>query len=203
MIETVTYPCRIVSLTNVRTHWAVKAKRAKAERGQARLMARATFGKGLAPGETLHIRIVRIAPRALDCDNLRGACKSLRDGIADWAGVDDRDARIVWEYGQERGKPKAYAVRIEIVRIAAEVEASIAAALPDRVTLTIADCGDSGCCGRDLRRGSGMRTNGGCGCFGSKDGAGPSVERIKLRALAHGIQRLRKRNDEVTTCATK
>ncbi len=34
--------------------------------------------------------------RRLDDDNLAGACKPLRDGIADAFGLNDRDSRIKW-----------------------------------------------------------------------------------------------------------
>jgi hypothetical protein len=34
--------------------------------------------------------------------------------LAEWIGVNDHDPRVTWAYGQERGKPKEYAVRVEI-----------------------------------------------------------------------------------------
>ena len=59
------------------------------------------------------VRIVRVAPRDLDVgDNLSRAAKAVRDEIAAWLGTDDRDARITWHVGQEKGAPKSYAVRI-------------------------------------------------------------------------------------------
>lgn len=60
------------------------------------------------------VTMTRISPGTLDDDNLRPALKSIRDGIADAFGVKDNDPRIEWRYAQERGKPKAYAVRIRI-----------------------------------------------------------------------------------------
>lgn len=38
----------------------------------------------------------------------------LDNGVADWIGVDDRDPRVRYEYGQDRGKPRHYGVRVEI-----------------------------------------------------------------------------------------
>jgi len=98
---------RTVSLSNTREHWAKRAKRAKHHRQCAWYVT---------PSYPLPciVRLIRIAPRALDDDNLTGALKSVRDGVADGLGVDDRDPRVSWEYAQERGKAGEYAVRIEI-----------------------------------------------------------------------------------------
>jgi hypothetical protein len=60
------------------------------------------------------VRLTRIAPRQLDDDNLRGSLKAARDGVADWLGVPDNDPRIRWDYAQEKGKPKTYAVRVDV-----------------------------------------------------------------------------------------
>jgi hypothetical protein len=46
--------------------------------------------------------------RALDDDNLAAGFKSVRDGIADALGIDDRDPRVTWAYAQQRGEPKTY-----------------------------------------------------------------------------------------------
>ena len=99
-------PIRTYSLTNIRLHWAAKAKRAKAQRNAAILV------RGHAVPCT--VILTRVAPRLLDDDNLRGALKSVRDGVADRLGVDDRDPRVAWEYKQEKGKPKEYAVRVSV-----------------------------------------------------------------------------------------
>lgn len=63
---------------------------------------------------TVAITLTRIAPRALDTDNLASGLKAIRDGVADALGVDDGSSRIQWRYAQERGKPGEYAVRVEI-----------------------------------------------------------------------------------------
>lgn len=39
----------------------------------------------------------------LDDDNLRSALKAVRDGIAEKLGIDDRDPRVEWRYGQRKG----------------------------------------------------------------------------------------------------
>jgi hypothetical protein len=61
------------------------------------------------------VTLTRIAPRELDTgDNLPSALKHCRDGIADWLGIDDRDPRVTWVYGQRRGAAKYYGVEILI-----------------------------------------------------------------------------------------
>lgn len=102
----VTLPLRIESCANLREHWAKRAKRAKEHR-----LAALAVPKQVLP---CTVTITRVAPRALDDDNLQGGCKALRDGIADRLGVKDNDDRVVWRYSQEKGKPKEYAVRVTL-----------------------------------------------------------------------------------------
>lgn len=107
----VTVPVRAVSLANVREHWTRRSDRARAHRSAAFLSLRATKVAAVLPCIVL---LTRVAPRALDDDNLRGALKSVRDGVADWLGIDDRDPRVKWEYGQRKGPVKFYAVDVEV-----------------------------------------------------------------------------------------
>jgi len=100
-------PIRTVSIMNLRENWRVRAKRAKTERKIAFIL----MPKVALP---CTIKLTRIAPRELDDDNLRGSQKSVRDGIADRLGIDDRDRRVRWDYGQEKGGAKEYAVRVEV-----------------------------------------------------------------------------------------
>lgn len=113
-----TYPCRTVSEANRREHWAPRAKRQKVHRTAAFAIVTSRL---LCPLPIV-VTLTRIAPRALDDDNLRGALKATRDGVADAFGVDDRDPRVVWAYGQRRGGTGVYAVeiRVEAVRVAEE-----------------------------------------------------------------------------------
>lgn len=103
----VTLPIKLVSLANQRVHWAVKARKAKSDRQAAYLVCKPH------PLPCV-VTITRVAPRGLDSDNLAISAKSLRDGIADRIGIDDRDPRVTWVYQQRKGKPKEYAVEIEI-----------------------------------------------------------------------------------------
>jgi hypothetical protein len=118
----VTLPLKTVSEMNMREHWAPKSRRA----AQARMIAKWSCSaplchlrEGLAKGYTagVVVTLTRIAPRALDDDNLRSALKAVRDGVTDALGLAcDRDARLTWAYAQERGRPKEYAVRVVVSR---------------------------------------------------------------------------------------
>lgn len=86
-------------------HWGARSRKVKAERIAA-FMGTPRYHVPCV------VTITRVSPGTLDDDNLRGSLKAVRDGIADRLGCDDRDPRIVWEYGQERHK--GYGVRIKI-----------------------------------------------------------------------------------------
>ena len=124
-------PIQTKSLANLRWHWARKAKLAAEQRGIVLLALRGLCrpfrlpeavrapkarpgGRSVPAMALLEVTLTRIAPRELDDDNLRGALKSVRDGVADCLGVDDRDKRVAWLYEQRRGRPKEYAVSVQI-----------------------------------------------------------------------------------------
>ena len=104
---------RLASTLNARQHWRARAAAAKRQRATARLCLSAHP----RPTGPVVVTITRLAPRALDSDNLAGACKSVRDGVADWLGVDDgaaeRAGLVAWQCAQET-QAKFYAVRITI-----------------------------------------------------------------------------------------
>lgn len=102
-------PIKTVSTLNQREHWAKRARRARSERMLASMVTPRRLDLPLT------VSLTRIAPRALDGhDNLSSSFKAIVDGICDRLEIDDRDPRITFRYSQERGKPKEYAVRIEI-----------------------------------------------------------------------------------------
>ncbi|GAB4240845.1 MAG: hypothetical protein OHK0028_19100 [Deltaproteobacteria bacterium] len=106
-------PVRTWSEANQRGHWGKRARRAKRQREAARLLVRAARLALPASGPVV-ITLTRIAPRALDSDNLVSGLKAVRDGVADALRVDDGSSRIEWRYAQAKGKPGEYAVRVEI-----------------------------------------------------------------------------------------
>jgi hypothetical protein len=61
------------------------------------------------------VRIIRIAPRPLDTDNLAAAAKSVRDGVADALGCGDAQQGDFWKYAAESQGRGVYAVRVEIL----------------------------------------------------------------------------------------
>ncbi|CAB5194585.1 hypothetical protein UFOVP173_8 [uncultured Caudovirales phage] len=114
MIE-VEMDMKIVSVANMRLHWAAKARLTKSQREKTRM---ALFAAGGSFGvEVLPVTVVltRIAPRKLDGDNLQSGFKAVRDGVADWLGVDDGSSLIDWQYAQRSGGPKVYKVEIEVI----------------------------------------------------------------------------------------
>jgi len=111
---------KLVSEANQREHWAKKAKRAKRSRhaGYAYTLAEMGSSCGIPDKSHATVTITRIGVRKLDCDNLAGSAKALRDGIADALRVDDGSKRVKWRYQQETGGKKSngmrYGVRVEI-----------------------------------------------------------------------------------------
>lgn len=108
---------RLVSLANQREHWRPRASRARRQRATAKLLMQAALRESRSNPLCyfpLSVVITRIAPRALDCDNLAGAAKSVRDGVADALGIDDRDPRVKWAVAQRRGGKGEYGAEITL-----------------------------------------------------------------------------------------
>jgi hypothetical protein len=106
---------KIVSVANMRLHWAVKAKLTRDQRNRTRMSLAAvaqSSGVEMLPATVV---LTRVAPRKLDGDNLQSGFKAVRDGVADWLGVDDGNGLIDWQYAQRSGKAGEYAVEIEVI----------------------------------------------------------------------------------------
>lgn len=110
----------------MREHYAVRAKRVKAERGAtlAALLehvdARLALDACAYPDDsgariTLHRPWARVP---LDSDNLSGAFKGVRDEVASFLGVDDKSDRLHWIYTQSK-QPKGTlpTVTIEVLPV--------------------------------------------------------------------------------------
>jgi hypothetical protein len=104
-------PIRIESTLNKREHWAMRSRRASKHREHTVWALKAAKMPDACLPKV--VKLIRIAPRSLDTDNLAGGLKSVRDGVADWLHINDNDPRVSWQYGQRKGKPKQYAVEIE------------------------------------------------------------------------------------------
>lgn len=110
-IVCVRIPVRLVSEANTREVWQAKSRRAKAQRQAAR---KAMGGDVKGPPPPYVIEIIRIGPRKLDSDNLAGSAKAVRDGVAEWLGIDDGDERLTWLYGQRSEGAGVYACEVAI-----------------------------------------------------------------------------------------
>ena len=106
----VVVPVRLVSEANARGSWHGGASRAAAQR---KAVVQALRAQPAHPALPVTVRIVRAAPRALDDDNLQRAAKALRDGVADWLGVDDGDPRVSWHYAQATAREYHVVVTVE------------------------------------------------------------------------------------------
>jgi hypothetical protein len=106
---------KIVSVANMRLHWAAKARLTKSQRQKTRNALAAvaqSFGVEVLP---VTVVLTRVAPRRLDGDNLQSGFKAVRDGVADWLGVDDGSSLVDWQYAQRSDGPKVYKVEIEVI----------------------------------------------------------------------------------------
>lgn len=99
---------KTVSESNLHEGWRKRHDR----RRIARSATLAILSAYARPPLPVTVRLVRVAPRTLDSDNLQGSLKAIRDGVADWLGVDDGNPGILWTYGQKKGDPRAYDVLV-------------------------------------------------------------------------------------------
>lgn len=103
----------LVSEANAHEHYRERSNRAALQR--AAVGATLRVMAGAPPVAPCRVVITRIAARALDTDNLTGSAKHVRDAVAAWLGVDDRDPRVEWLVAQEKGD--APAVRVEVTPV--------------------------------------------------------------------------------------
>lgn len=99
---------RTSSGLNAREHWRARHGRVSKEREAVSWMLKTAQ----RPALPCSVLLTRVAPsNGLDDDNLVGSLKSVRDAVAWWLGVDDRDRLTVsYRYAQLRGP---WSVRIE------------------------------------------------------------------------------------------
>lgn len=107
----VTIPLHTCAEANMRDKWG-RIARAKVQRSVAAEFVRRMDMPPIAGG--VRVVMTRRGPAELDSDNLAGAFKAVRDGIADAYGVDDRDKRYQWVTEQEKAGAGVYEVRIEL-----------------------------------------------------------------------------------------
>lgn len=109
------FPIPTISEANTKEHWGIRASRVKTQRNSACYLCRIKFGRiNLPENFKLRIYLSRLSLRKLDDDNLTSAFKAVRDGIADYLGIDDGDDRISWNYSQGKHKECSCHVAIAI-----------------------------------------------------------------------------------------
>lgn len=99
-------PIKAPSLTNQRVHFSGLHRQKSRQRDAVRRR-----WPGWDGGPLLVVRLTRVAPRALDSDNLSASLKSVRDEVCACLRVDDATPLVRWEYRQEKG-PEV--VRVEV-----------------------------------------------------------------------------------------
>ena len=106
---------RLVSELNAREHWSSRSRRAKSQReSTTMILMTSVFRNTTRVRFPLQVTIVRVAPRKLDTDNLAASAKHVRDGIADWLGINDATESVTWQVDQRRGLSGEYSVEIWI-----------------------------------------------------------------------------------------
>lgn len=105
-----------VSEANRRDHWQQRADRVAAQRRTTRASLR-LYGQPALP---VRVTLRRLSVNELDDDNLRGALKAVRDEVAAWLMVDDRDRNVMWTYTQDKAPRGVHRVEVEFhsIRVA-------------------------------------------------------------------------------------
>lgn len=102
----ITLPLNLKSTSNLREHWAEKAKRTKAQRATVALLCGKALKEAAHPAASYVVQLIRRGKRKLDDDNLQAAFKAVRDEVAERLGFsDDANPRLAWMYSQEKGEP--------------------------------------------------------------------------------------------------
>lgn len=111
---TVDLPLRVTSEANRHEHWRYRSGRAANQKRAARLAVGAAAHKaGFFLAIPLVVTLTRFGKQLLDSDNLVGAFKHVRDGIASVVDVDDRSSQYTWIYKQEKAGYNGIRIQIE------------------------------------------------------------------------------------------
>lgn len=104
-------PVRTVAGLNAREHHLARSRRVKKERTTACIVVKSATRQFPLP---VVVTMTRLSAGKLDDDNIPGACKAIRDGIADAYGIDDAGPEIQWRYAQQRCSRGAFGVLVRI-----------------------------------------------------------------------------------------
>ena len=111
----VTLECRTFTESNAKEHWRTRHQRGKRQRSHA-FIALHNAAKH-KPSLPCVVTMTRVSSGKMDSDNLVSAMKHIRDGIADWIGIDDGDDRIEWRCAQQKCQRGRHSVVIQIEEV--------------------------------------------------------------------------------------
>lgn len=95
-------------------HWRQRSRRTKECHAATGAVLHAAGLATFRPPLPCRVTLTRLGKRLLDTgDNLNVSCKSVRDFIAAWIGVDDADGRVTWAYDQRVTKG-GYGVEVTV-----------------------------------------------------------------------------------------
>lgn len=110
IVLAVEVPIRLVSEANAGGKLGAKIKRKSAVKAAVKMALPKLAGPFPLPATVI---ITRLGGRELDGDNAIRSAKSVRDTVAEWLGVDDRDKRVRWVVKQ--APAWASGVRVKII----------------------------------------------------------------------------------------
>ncbi len=111
---TFSIPGHLPSRSNERVHWSKRSRLSRLQRQGAYLETRAAMPIKDPMKLPVTVTMTRVSVRRIDDDNLAGAFKSIRDGIADAFGVDDSPSGpITWRYARRGGASACAEITIE------------------------------------------------------------------------------------------
>ena len=118
MLRSITFPMHTLSENEYRgMNKFVKARKTKKQRADvSKILTQIPRTRSMINGapNRFEVVLVRISAGELDDDNLRGALKSVRDEVAAWIGLDDKDPRIAWKYDQQKTERGTCGVRVDV-----------------------------------------------------------------------------------------
>ncbi len=104
-------PIKLASALNERGSTKWRGARDKSIRGKFATIAAAILAQHRVKAPCTVV-LTRWSPSLLDDDNVVGAAKRARDGIADALGIDDGDSAVVWVVAQHRSKHRGVFVEV-------------------------------------------------------------------------------------------
>lgn len=135
-VATTSTPCALRNALNGSggttkgARYAANARRAM-ERGVGRRLA-LRLAREL-PADAAVVVLTRVSPRPFDDDGTTASLKSVRDGMAEWWGIDDADPRVTWETDWRKGKAHVVEASLWFVPLPKPKRglAALAGAMPD------------------------------------------------------------------------